>query len=197
MPNKKKIIAAVALLLVALACAAPPAEAKPGEYKAIVKHLKSKYQAKKVRIPFIWLARAAVSIAKPAGVKSFSVTIFENLKFSRETLDQEMQSMMRTSFDEQWTPILRVRSRKGDQVYMYMREAGTSVKIALVTINDQNAAVIRATLNPDKLAEFMNDPKIFGVSLNDSDKQENQNQENPNKEISEPKDEDKDEDKDN
>lgn len=187
MLNKKKILAAVVFLLLAFAYGAPKADAKPSEYKAIVGYLKSKYRAKKVNIPFVWLARAAVSVVRPAGVKSFSVTIFEDLKFSRETLDQEMQSMMRNSFDEKWTPILRVRSRQGDQVYMYMREAGSSVRVTLVTINDQNAAIIRATFSPDKLAEFMNDPKIFGVSLNDNDEKKALNQ----------KDEDKDEDKNN
>jgi hypothetical protein len=186
MLNKKKILAAVALLFVALVFAAPPADARPSEYKAIVNHLKSKYRAKKVKIPFMWLARAVVSVARPAGVKSFSITVFEDLKFSRETLDEEMQSMMRKSFDKEWIPILRVRSRTGEQVYMYMREAGASVKLTVVTIDNENAAVIRATLNPDKLAEFMNDPKVFGFSLNDADRKD-----------SESKDLDKDDDKEN
>lgn len=188
MLNKKKILISIALLFLVFTFAAPPAEAKPGEYKAIVKYLKTKYQAKKVKIPFVWLARFAVSVVKPAGVKSFSITVFENLKFSRDTLDEEMQSMMRNSFSEDWSPILRVRSRTGEQVYMYMREAGNSVKITLVTIDKENAAIIRATFNPDKLAEFMNDPKIFGISLDDNEKQA------LNKED---KDEDKDDDKEN
>jgi hypothetical protein len=168
MQNRKKMIAALAFLLLVFTFAAPAANAKDGEYDQIVRHLKTKYRAKKVKIPFIWLARAVVSVVRPAGVKSFSVTIFQDLQFSRETLDGEMQDAMRNSLGEEWGAILRVRSRQGQQVYMYMREAGKSVKIMLVAIDQKESAIVRATINPEKLAEFVNDPKIFGVSLNDS-----------------------------
>lgn len=167
----KKSLITLSFLLLIYTFVAPNVHAKGGEYEAIVRHLKTKYQAKKVKIPFMWLARFAVSVVRPAGVKSFSVTMFEDLKFSRNTLDEEMQAAMRTSFDKDWSPILRVRSRTGEQVYMYMCETGKSVKIVLVTIDQEQASVIRATFNPDKLADFINDPKIFGVSL-ESNKQE-------------------------
>ena len=170
---KKKIIIALALLFVVFAFNAPAANAKGGEYDKIVRHLKTKYKAKKVKIPFMFLARFAVSVVRPAGVKSFSVTLFEDLKLSRESLDKEMQTAMRNSFDANWSPIFHVRSRDGQQAYMYMREAGNSVKIALVTIDKEQAAVIRATFSPEKLAEFINDPKIFGISLNDDEPQIN------------------------
>jgi hypothetical protein len=180
----RKPILAAAFLFLAFIFTVPAAHAKGGEYKQIVRHLKTKYKAKKVKIPFMFLARFAVSLVRPAGVKSFSVTIFEDLKFSRETLDAEMQAAMRNSFGAEWSPILRIRSRTGEQVYMYMRDAGNeSVKISLVTINKEQAAVIRATVNPDKLAEFMDNPKIFGIS--------------PKKENPESKDDDKDDDKEN
>src|SRR5215213_899309 len=172
MTFRKQILMAAAFLFLAFTFAAPAANAKGGEYKQIVRHLKTKYKAKKVKIPFMFLARFAVSIVRPAGVKSFSVTIFEDLKFSRETLDAEMQAAMRESFGAEWLPILRIRSRTGEQVYMYMRDAGKeSVKISLVTIDKEQAAVIRATINPDKLAEFMDNPKIFGISLDDGQRQ--------------------------
>lgn len=168
---RKHILTAAAFLFLLCSLNASAAHAKGGEYKQIVRHLKTKYRAKKVKIPFIWLARFAVSVVRPAGVKSFSVTIFEDLKFSRETLDEEMQAAMRTSFGAEWSSILRVRSRTGEQVYMYMRDAGKdAVKISLVTIGDKQAAVIRATINPDRLAEFMDNPRIFGISLDDSNK---------------------------
>jgi hypothetical protein len=159
----------IAVMLATFACLAPPAEGKStGEYKRIVGHLKTNYRAKKVKIPLLWLARFAVSVARPAGVKSFSVTLFEDLKFSRETLDAEMQNAMRKSFGNEWSPILRLRSRSGQQVYMYMCEAGPkAVRIAAVTIDKEKAAVVRATFSPDKLAEFINDPSIFGISLDD------------------------------
>ncbi|HEV8159527.1 MAG TPA: hypothetical protein VGP58_10885 [Pyrinomonadaceae bacterium] len=180
MLSKKKFFIWLTFLTLAITFAVPSANAKGGEYKAVVKHLKTKYQAKKVKIPFVWLARFAVSVVRPAGVKSFSVTIFEDLKFSRETLDEEMQTAMRNSFSADWSPILRVRSRTGEQVYMYMREAGKSVKLAVVTIDKEQAAVIRATFSPDKLAEFINNPKIFGISLDD-------NKQQATNKISEPK----------
>ncbi len=179
---KKKIFIALILSVSVFAFAgASSAKTKGSEYEAIVGHLKTKYRAKKVKIPFVWLARFAVGVVRPAGVKSFSVTIFEDLKFSPATLDAEMQSAMRNSFSADWSPILRIRSRTGEQVYMYMREAGKSVKITVVTIDKAQAAVIRATLDPEKLAEFINNPKIFGISLNDNKQPANK------EEISNPK----------
>ena len=170
MLSKRKITIASVLLFLAFSFSTPLANAKGDEYKQIVNHLKTKYQAKKVKIPFMFLARFAVSVARPAGFKSFSVTLFEDLKFSRETLDKEMQAAMRNSFDQNWTPIFHVRSRMGQQAYMYMSEAGKNVKLALVTIDKDQAAVIRATFSPERLADFINDPKVFGISLDDENK---------------------------
>ncbi len=190
---KKKILITLTLLLFIFSFSAPTANAKGGEHKKIVNHLKTKYKAKKVNIPFMFLARFAVSVVRPAGMKSFSVTLFEDLKFSRETLDREMQTVMKNSFSADWSSILRVRSRTGEQVYMYMREAGNSVKIAVVTIDKAQAAVIRATFNPEKLADFINNPKIFGISLDNKEQQANNKiskpKENavPEKKIEEPK----------
>jgi hypothetical protein len=166
---RKRLLISFVLLLFIFALTVPTANAKDGEFDAIVKHLKTKYQAKKVKIPFLWVARFAVKIVRPAGVKSFDITLFEKLQFSRATLDEEMQAAMRNSLSADWSPILRIRSRTGEQVYMYMREAGKDVKIMFVTIDKDEAAVIRAKFNPNKLAEFINNPKIFGISLSDSD----------------------------
>jgi hypothetical protein len=104
---------------------------------------------------------------RPAGFKSFNVTLFQDLKFSGDRLDLEMQEAMKSSFSPEWGSILHVRSRDGQQVYMYMRDAGKDVKLTVVTIDKEEAAVIRATFDADKLAEFINNPRIFGISLDD------------------------------
>lgn len=180
--NKFLIVPAVLLFLFSISIV--EINAKPDEAKAIAKHLKSKYKAKKVKIPFMWLARFAVKVARPAGVKSFNVTLYEGLQFSKETLDLEMQKAMRSSLSADWNPIVHVRSRDGQQVYMYMREDGKSVRLMLVTIEKDQAAVIRAKFNPEKLAEFINDPKIFGISL-DSKNDNSDKTEKPPEQITE------------
>jgi hypothetical protein len=164
--RNNRVLTALALSVIFLSFASA-VTAKPNEYDLVIRHLKEKYKAKKVGIPFMTLARLVVAVARPAGVKSFKITLFDGLQFSRETLDQEMQASLRKTFSPEWIPILRVRSREGQQVYMYMRESGNDVKINLITIDKQEAAVIRATFNPDKLIEFMNNPRIFGISLDD------------------------------
>ncbi|MGI9036705.1 MAG: hypothetical protein ACR2GD_11790 [Pyrinomonadaceae bacterium] len=170
----RKFLTAIILTAIIFISAAPQIKANDKEYEAIVRHLKTKYQAKKVKIPFMWLARAAVNIARPAGVKSFNLTVFENLKFSRATLDAEMQAAMKNSLGANWSPLIRVRSRDGgEQVYLYMSEAGKDLKIMLVTIDKENATVIRAKFSPDKLAEFIDNPRIFGISLDNGKEQSN------------------------
>ena len=165
--SKQKILVTLWLLLMIFAFFGQPANAGGGEYRKVVQQLKTKYQAKKVKIPMIWLARFGVRMIRPAGVKSFSITTFENLKLSRSTLDAEMQSALKESFGQEWNPVFRLRSRDGQQAYMYLREAGNSLKIFLVAIDQNKATVVRAAFSPDKLANFIDNPKIFGISLDD------------------------------
>lgn len=178
MLKRKKYFLGLAILFLIISFASAEVEAKNDEAKQIAKHLKTRYKAKKVKIPFMWLAKFAVNVVRPAGVKSFSVTLYEDLQFSKETLDMEMQRAMRASLGTEWSPIIRVRSQKGQQVYMYMRDDGKNVRLMLVTIENNQAALIRAKFNPEKLAEFINDPKVFGISLNDN---------NPKSEVEEKK----------
>lgn len=170
MLRRKNLFIATILLIATFAFTAPSAFAKPNEFERIANHLKTKYKAKKVSIGFVWLARAVVKVVRPAGVKSFNITLFKDMQLSGESIDPQMQRAMRDSFGPEWSSVLRIRSNEGDQVYMYMREDGKNVKIALVTVNKDNAAVIRATFSPEKLAEFIDDPKIFGISLGDNDR---------------------------
>ena len=157
-------------LCLALLVLAPVVSAKPSEFDLISRHIKQKYNAKKVGIPFLFLAKAIVHLAKPAGVKSFGVTLYRDLQFSFDTIDTEMQQAMRDSFGPEWTSVFHVRSRDGQQAYMYMREDGPNVKLAVVTIEREQAAVVRATISPDRLASFINDPSVFGISLKDDDR---------------------------
>lgn len=166
---KIKAAASIIALLLLVSAFTTTASAKPSEFDLISRHIKQKYHAQKVGIPLMFLAKAVVRIAKPAGVKSFGISLFRDLQFSFDTIDNEMQQAMRSSFGPEWTSVFHARSRDGQQAYMYMREDGQDVKIAVVTIERDQAAVVRATISPDRVASFIDNPSVFGISLKDGD----------------------------
>jgi hypothetical protein len=164
---------AIVHTLVALAIAATTiltvpqtARADDPEFDAITKHLKLRYNARRVSIPFLGLANFFVKIVRPAGVKSFKVAIFEDLNFAAGQTGAELALVMRNALSPEWQPLARVRSGVGEQVYVYGREAGDSIKLMVVTIDRSDAVVARVKVSPKKLSEFLSNPKILGISVN-------------------------------
>src|SRR5262245_54591184 len=84
------------------------AQAKGKGFKDVVKHLETKYGAKKVRIPLLGLANFAVKIIRPAGVKGFKLAVFENQDFSMREGAEPFEVVMRTAYDTEWQPLVRV-----------------------------------------------------------------------------------------
>ena len=157
----------VALVIAAtLMCvAAPAAHADDPEFDAITRHLKQHFKAKRVSIPFLGLANFFVKIVRPAGVKSFKVAIFEDLVVAPGSNDAGLNAVLRGALSPDWQPLVRVRSRDGEQVYVYAREAGENIKLMVVTIDRTDAVVARVKLSPRRLSEFLNNPKILGISI--------------------------------
>ena len=149
-----------------LLSASQTARADDPEFDAITNHLKLRYNAKRVHIPFLGLANFFVHIIRPAGVKSFKVAIFEDLNFTSTEANSELGLVMRNALSADWQPMVRVRSRDGEQVYVYAKSEGKDIKLMVVTIDHTDAVVARVKVSPQKLSEFVNNPKILGISIN-------------------------------
>ena len=151
-----------ALLLAAVLSA--PATARADDFDAVVKNVRAACGGKKVRIPFLWLASFATRIVRPAGVKSFKLAVLEDLTRAGDVAG--LGAAIGQSLGPGWRPLVRVRSGRGaEQTHVYVREAGDNLKLMIVTLDGQQATVIRAKVNPEALAKFARDPKILGVSL--------------------------------
>lgn len=160
------IHALVLLTILFVANSSATAQKSNGKgFDAITKHLKLRYQARKKSIPFLGLAKFGIRLIKPAGVKSINVSLFENLKYTGQLSDSELSSLMRDSLSEEWQPLLSLRHRDGDQIYIYAAEEGKDVKLAVLSINQTEAVLARVKLDPDALRRFMENPKILGISL--------------------------------
>jgi hypothetical protein len=161
----KRYIAHVFVLLALVGAGYSTASAKDREFDAIANHLKSRYRAKRKGIPFMGLARFAVKIVRPAGVKSINVTIFEELQHPGSASQNELQQVMRNALSPEWQPLVRVRARNGEQTCVYATQAGKDIKLMVVVIDRTEAVIVRVKLSPTSLAKWMENPKILGISL--------------------------------
>ena len=174
-PNRVLVRALVLLTVLVIASASAAAQTKSGTGKgfdAITKHLKTRYQARKKSIPFLGLAKFAVRIVKPAGVKSINVSLFEDLRNTDGLPDNELSALMRNALSAEWQPLISVRQRNGDQIYVYAMEDGQDIKLAVLAINQSDAVLARVKIDPKALRKFLDDPRILGISLGDNRQQQ-------------------------
>lgn len=175
MTTKKKVLARL-LLIVALVSLAPvAAHAGDESFSSVVRHIKKNYNAKQQGFfGVMMLARFAVKIIKPAGVKNFKLVYLKDLDYSNAP-DPEpghFHSFIRETIDPRWTPLVQYSSpRERQWSYVYVTREKEDVKLLVVTLQKKDAVVLQTKFSPAKLVEFMNNPQIMGISLNSDNKQ--------------------------
>lgn len=159
-------LCSIAVLLVLLLSSAPATLAKDKEFKAIVKHLEQKYGARRTKIRFLGLAGFAVKLIRPAGVKGFKLAVFENQDFVRPANEVPFSTVMRSAYTKGWQPLIQANSKRATaRTYVYAKEEGKDVKLAIVAFQEREAIVAEVKFNPDAAARFLENPKLLGISL--------------------------------
>ncbi|MEK6410204.1 MAG: hypothetical protein AABN34_25035 [Acidobacteriota bacterium] len=158
----------ITIMLVSLV----PAIALAGDesFNSVVKHIKRNYHAKQQGFfGAMMLARFAVKVIKPAGVKSFKVVLLRDLDYSEAPGPQggEFHSFINSKIDPRWAPLVKYSSpRERQWSYVYVMREKEDVKLLVVTLQQREAVVLQTKFSPEKLVEFMNNPQIMGISLN-------------------------------
>ncbi|MFL6215157.1 MAG: hypothetical protein ACJ74J_14830 [Blastocatellia bacterium] len=172
MPHR---IAAAALLLTLVAGVAL---AEDKSYSQVVKHIKSSYRAKQQGFfGMMMLARFAVKMIQPAGVKNFKVTMLRELDYSEgpSPNSKEFQTYLRDKIAPNWTPLMTYSApRERQWTYVFSTQEKEDIKLLIVTVQKQDAVVVQAKFSPAKLTEFLNNPQIIGISLNNDNSQRQQ-----------------------
>jgi VWFA-related protein len=151
-----KTIARSFLILFIFSFVATSVSAQSDPYKTMVKHLKKRYNAKQMRLPFvIGLASFGARIYTKGAVKGLKVAIFKEQNFTEPIKDPGFESVFR-SFDTSWMPMIRFYSRKQLQrTYLYAKEAGKDFQIMVAALQADNAVVLSVKVNPVQLAKFI------------------------------------------
>ena len=165
----KKRFLQVVIITVLLSLASNSAFAGDKSFSTVVKHIKSNYNGKQQSFfGMMMFARMAVKMIKPAGVKNFKVVLIRELDFTRGPRpgQSEFHSFIRSKIEPVWSPLVQFSAPREKQwTYVYALHEKEDIKILVVTMQRAEAVVVQAKISPEKLIEFMNDPKVMGISL--------------------------------
>ena len=174
MTTSKRFLTRLSITVLLVSLAPTIALAGDESFSSVVKHIKSNYHAKQQGFfGAMRLARLAVKIIKPAGVKNFKVALLRDLDYSEAPGQQggEFHSFIRSKIDPTWTPLVQYSSPREKQwTYVYVSREKEDVKLLVVTLQAKDAVVLQTKFSPDKLVEFMNNPQIMGITLNSDNK---------------------------
>jgi hypothetical protein len=159
----------IAAVVLALTLSASVASADDKSYSQVIKQIKSNYRAKQQGFfGMVMLARFAVKLIKPAGVKNFKVTMLRELDYSSgpRPESKDFHAFLRSKIEPEWTPLVTYSApRERQWTYVYALQEKEDIKLLVVTVQKQDAVVLQAKFSPAKLVEFMNNPQIMGISL--------------------------------
>ena len=170
MTTSKRLLARLSITVVLLTLAPAASLAGDESFSSVVKHIKSNYHAKQQGfLGAMMLARFAVKIIKPAGVKNFKVVLLRDLDYSEapNPRNGQFHAFIQSKIDPRWTPLVQYSSPREKQwTYCFITREKEDVKLLVVTLQEKDAVVLQTKFSPAKLVEFMNNPQIMGISLN-------------------------------
>jgi hypothetical protein len=131
--------------------------AKDRQFSAIVQRLQSHYQRRPMR--FMGLLSFVANRAHPEGLKNLRLAIFEGLDSSRHPADPDLDAFMQEVAGPEFRPFVRVRSRRdGEQTFVYGRELGRDLEVLVVTLESDEACVVKMRVDPERMSEWVDDP---------------------------------------
>jgi hypothetical protein len=157
-----------------LLLAANAVQAKGDDFNSVVKMIEQFYGVKHQGIPF--LAKAGMGVARTAArikggearriaeAGSVKLAVFEDQDFKGEFT--KFRGTLNSALNTTWSPLVQTLSATdGEQVYIFVREAGEKFNVLLVTIDKRDATVVQVTLSPKNLALLMKDPEGTGKAI--------------------------------
>jgi hypothetical protein len=160
------------VVVLLLAMLAAPAAAGDGDFRAIVRGVESGYGVHRVHIPLFGLARFAVKVAQPEGVKDFDMAIFETPDGPPSDLGR-FDGIMKSAGGGRWSSVIHVRSRRNGQwVYIYARPEGRDDwRMLIATFGPNQTVVLEAQVDAAFLTNALDDPEHAGQSLNGGERE--------------------------
>lgn len=147
----KRALAALVALAVALPLYA--------DFASLAKAIDAKSGVRRIWIPFLGVARFAVRMVQPEGIRDFQLATFSG---TDHVDPRELQSLMRQKIGPGFTPLVQVWSRKHGKKewsFIYARP-GVKDRIELVILahDDEETVLVRVDVDADMIARELDRP---------------------------------------
>ena len=150
------------------------AHANNDDFKSVVKMIEQFYGVKHQGVPF--LARTGMKVATTAArikggaakriaeAGSIKLAVFEDQNFNGDFT--KFRSSLNEALNVTWMPLIQTLSAKdGEQVYIFLKNAGEKFNVLVITIEQRDATVVQVTLSPKNLALLLKDPEGTGKAI--------------------------------
>ncbi len=159
-------------MLLALLLTWSPARAAGREFEQIVKAIETHYHAKPTHIPFLGLGNFVLKTARPAGVSSFRIAVFDDLDQRDQDLG-DLDVFMSRLGDANLHPIVQVHSNQnGESTYIFLGNPGKSTRMLVTSIEAREATVLEVKVETEALLRLLRDPEHIGDALGIHDRQD-------------------------
>jgi hypothetical protein len=155
--NKLNVFAVV-FLAGCVAVSLKPDVVYADDFGRIVHHIEASYHVHRNHRFLMGCAGMVVKFWHVGGVKSLKLAVFEDQHLDGTQTDTELDEIVQRASQSSWHPMVRSYSRHdGEHTYIYAQEAGKDLKLLVVSVEPNEAAVVQVKLNPDKLAQFLDE----------------------------------------
>jgi hypothetical protein len=138
-----------------------PLAAPGAEFDSIVRSVQQQSGCQRIRIPFFFLARAAVAVGRPAGASQLKLAVFERPGMAPE----RFSDIVNDALGPVWRPMVRVRSQKGEVTSIFLQENGAqSVRLLIASQDPEDAVLVQVRLDVGRLLRFIDEHQHAGAS---------------------------------
>ena len=139
----------LAVALLALVAAAAPMRA---DFAEVARAIDAQSGVRRIWIPFLGLARAAVWVASPKGVHDFQLVTFEG---GGRIDPQQLHAILRSNIGADYKPLVQVWSKRSrDWSFIYARPSrdGNRVDLMILTHDNDDTVLVRVDVETDAIA---------------------------------------------
>jgi hypothetical protein len=146
----------IAAALLALAVTLP----MQADFRSLAKAIDSKAGVKRIWIPFLGVARFAVAMVQPKGVRDFQLATFQGT----DNLDPlELQSLMREKIGAGFAPLVQVWSKKQGKKewsFIYAKpHENNRIELVILAQDGEDATLVRVDVDADIIARELHEPR--------------------------------------